>query len=130
MRIDCTCAGAGEKRVHRQGMLHAIGAWLHCRQADLYKDATGHSSGEATHDLNEAEIRRIVGRMLDCGVLFLPNQMYVSWAVRQTVFAGTCPACRGGSLDFAKAVVICICVCMWADFWCRRSGTSLSRPFK
>ena len=100
MRIDGICAGAGDKRVYRQEMLNAIGAWLHCRQADIHIDAGGRhrSADEATYDLNEEEILRIVGRMSNCEVLCVPDQKYVSWAVRQAVCVGTCSACRGGAL--------------------------------
>ena len=30
----------GEKRIHNQGMLNALGAWLHCRRDELHASAT------------------------------------------------------------------------------------------
>lgn len=71
-------------------MLNAIGAWLHCRQADLHKDgATGqYSSAETPHELSEEEIRLVIERMSNCKVLFPADQAYVSWEVRQHFLVG------------------------------------------
>ena len=78
-----SCVNAGEKRVHNQGMLNALGAWLHCRQADLHADAerSHYSSPEAPHELSEQEIRTVTERISGCEELFAPGQKYVSWAV-------------------------------------------------
>ena len=82
-----SCVNAGEKRVHNQGMLNALGAWLHCRQADLHADAerSHYSSPEAPHELSEQEIRTVTERISGCEELFAPGQKYVSWAVSQIV---------------------------------------------
>lgn len=69
-------------------MLNAIGAWLHCRQADLHKDGatSQYCSVETPHELSEEEIRLVVERMSNCKVLFPADQAYVSWEVRHIVF--------------------------------------------
>ena len=66
-------------------MLDALGAWLHCRHADLHagKDTDHYASTEPPHELTEKEIRAVLDRISDCDILFTPGQSYVSWAVRQ-----------------------------------------------
>jgi hypothetical protein len=73
---------AGEKRVHNQGMVNALGAWLHCRHADLHVGKDRYASTEPPHELTEKEIRGVLKRISDCDILFTPGQTYVSWAVR------------------------------------------------
>ena len=67
-------------------MVAALGAWLHCRHANLHtgRDADRYASSEAPHELSEKEIRAVLERISECDVLFSRGQKYVSWAVRQT----------------------------------------------
>ena len=64
-------------------MSNALGAWLHCHQVDLHRnaEASHYSSVETPHELNEQEIQLVIERLADCEVLFPPEQQYVSWAV-------------------------------------------------
>lgn len=70
--------------MHNQGMVNALGAWLHCRHAEVHngRDADHYASSEPSHELSETEIRTVMERISDCNVLFIPGQKYVSWAVR------------------------------------------------
>lgn len=74
-------------------MKNALGAWLHCRHAELHAgtDADYYASAELSHELSEQEIRTVLARISDCDVLFTTGQNYVSWAVRR-IRIGTRPA--------------------------------------
>ena len=111
----------GEKRIHNQGILNALGAWLHCRRDELHASAVQYSSTEEAHELSDEQISTVCERICECAVLFVDGQQYVSWAEWNN-FVST--------YNIVPFTAKRLCACVLSEMWAADHPSRVSTPAK